>query len=775
MFRAENKSYNHRRQVIAEAITWSNVPGETPEQKKLFLQQQIADLAATGKYTIEQIYSIVMPNMPTSILYSLPEEVRDQRKQFELLIKEQQAAADVLEAFNGDVGEIIARAVEIFQQQYVPQLASFLPPQRKNESHIQALKSVQKPEHLEQVRKFIQQDRDNALNQIRTRILAARNQLQSQYQIDDVEFIHLLWTESIKSYDNVGHGGFTEKVPNPEDQKTVFNIIKSINVDINNKNKTNLGVIWSGIDTSQEARNLWPTPQPFSKGAVLKELGFSEEKFPRKPSDYFVKDGKEANTAEIFNNPENIQRLKDILEGFMDGNGLGLIFNDGSRMDDFNTYPEKVLFWVWSSYCGRSKQVFASLLTEIGYEHLIENIYKQQAIPDPDYKSMGLNFRSAQEKLIVGVLRQEFGLQAVSYPLEIPVPQGCPTNSQVFVVDFLIPCDVLVGMDEEGHPVVERQVVFVGEYFGFDSSKELEIPEGEVWTMPDGSVATTNQDGQDVELRGGVKTTVGQKYKLRTEWKKMVETAVAEITGNKALHLSRNDLFEASRRKLMSQLDALGIVYNSEKCPANDKTCAVAMHTMIAHLQSGCTKPDCQSRNYVNDSNQAPQIKPVDPIEAYILSAFTDLKMKYAFLPSVTFSDDNRYNRETLWSYIQHRNQLFDSMKALQEKYQALYQEQGESQEVRDVRREIATIRRQYNNLNESPAGEIYNQFQAKINNDISYQRRSESLTKLLEASRNGTLELTPSELRDKIKIILGGQNIAKKTSSFNWKAYVAG
>ena len=775
------KLYNHRRHVVAaEAITWSQIPGATPEEKRDYLQSQIGDLATSGQYTPAQIYSLVMPDMPSSIRSALPEPLKNIRKQYELLLKEKQAASEIVAVFQGDLGRIIELGLEIFNQRYVPQLASYLPFQRKNETHINTLKSVEDEEHLAEVRKVIQQDREAAINQIREKLLSLKSHLVEAYQVDDVEFVHLLGSSTIKGYEKVGIGDIgtftTQRVPNPEDQKAIFNMIKSVMVEINNKNKTVIGMIWSGLDTSPEAKRLWPTPQPLTKEVVLRELGFVESRFPRQPSDYFEHDGKKTGNKEMFDNPENISRLQAIIEsGFMDGNGLGLITNEGARADDFNTFSERVLFWVYRTYCGKSKPEFAALLSKIGFDHLIEKVYKEQAIPDPDYQGMGLNFRSAEEKLIVEVMRREFGLQAVSYPLEIPVPQGCPTNSQMFVVDFLIPCDVLVGLNEDGHPQIERQVVFVGEYFGFDSNKELEIPEGEVWTLPDGSVARTTKGDSNMELRGGVKTTVGEKYRVRTEWKKMVETAVAELTGNKALHLSKRDLQDTSRRNLMSQLDALSIIYQSNRCPADDRTCAVALHNLVAHLQSGCSDPTCPARNYIRGETQEANIPAVDPMEAYILSAFTELKMRHAFIPAITFASENSYTRETLWAYLQHRNQLMKEMEELQQEYQKRYQETGETLDMRELRHKIAVVRQQYNNLSASPAAAIYDQFQSKTQGDEGYHRRAQALQVLLDAVRSGKFNLSPAQLKEQVKMILGSRPPVKQASHFNWNRFLAG
>jgi hypothetical protein len=781
-YRDDNK-YNHRNFVVtAEALPWQQIPGNSPEEKRDFLQKQIADLTAKGDYNAAQIYSLAMPEMPGSIRSSLPEELKDARKQYDLLVKEKQAAAEIVGAFQGDLGRIIERGLEILQQKYVPQLASYLPYQRKNDTHIDALKTVDDPGHIDEVRKVIAQDREAALGQMRARFLNLKEQLVAMYQIDDVEFVHLLGATTIKGYDKVGGGdigSFTsQRVPNANDQKTIFNMIKSVVADINNKNQTAIGKVWSGLDTSEAAKKLWPTPQPLTKENVLSALGFVESRFPRQPSDYFEHDGKKTENKELFDNPANIERLKSIIDGgFMDGNGLALITNISARSEDFNTFCERVLFWVYRTYCGKSKPEFAALLTKIGYDHLIDKIYKEQAIPDPnpEYKSMGLNFRSGEEKLIVEVLRNEFGLQAVAYPLEIPVPQGCPTNSQMFVVDFLIPCDVLVGMDDNGHPQIQRQMVFVGEYFGFDSSKELEIPDGEVWTLPDGNVATTTEGDVTTELRGGAKTTIGEKYRVRTEWKKMVETAVAELTGNKAIHLTKKDLFNASRKNLMSQLDALSIVYNSEKCPVDDNSCAVALHTMVDHLRDGCDDPNCAARAYVHGSEYSTLVPAVSPIEAYILSALTDLKIRHAFVPAITFAEKNDYNRETLWSYLRYRNELVAQMKTLQDQYtQQMRQGNVAGPEMNELRKSILVLRKQYNNLSESPAASIYQQFQAKIDGDKGYKMREQSLSKLLEAHRNNSLNLSPLEIKQRVVRITRGVNEVT-ANRFNLNKFVAG
>jgi len=182
----------------------------------------------------------------------------------------------------------------------------------------------------------------------------------------------------------------------------------------------------------------------------------------------------------------------------------------------------------------RYRQNFHDILVSLNYPTLAEEFSKiendvlnyvpikkgriqAEVLPDEVYGEIALTTASNAERKILQTFRN-LGLQPV--PQEIQFPSD---KNTYFRVDFLLPANVLSGVDEYGKPVIKTKVIFVGEYFGYS----------------------------------------GEKYDSQTVVKTKLEPIQAVMTGNDIIHITKQDFDSGtSPQKLINQLDAKNIIYN---------------------------------------------------------------------------------------------------------------------------------------------------------------------------------------------------------------------
>ena len=115
----------------------------------------------------------------------------------------------------------------------------------------------------------------------------------------------------------------------------------------------------------------------------------------------------------------------------------------------------------------------------VRYEHFIDDLLSLNLeeivdiirssftkVSDTRYLDMGFSMDSNEESKIINILRDDYGLDAIPYPVTVPIPEDCPTNVNSFILDFLLPADVVAGV-KNGKPVIQSKVMFAGEYFGY--------------------------------------------------------------------------------------------------------------------------------------------------------------------------------------------------------------------------------------------------------------------------------------------------------------------
>jgi hypothetical protein len=211
---------------------------------------------------------------------------------------------------------------------------------------------------------------------------------------------------------------------------------------------------------------------------------------------------------------------------------------------------------------------------------LLGRVYEKQE--DERYRDFDLKFLSQEEKNICEILRNDYKLDVIPFPVKIPCPVDNPTSTDRFEIDFLMPADVLMGFEEDDYidprtgavetimkPIIEHQIIFIGEYFGIRYTMPKRIEDkGKPWVRPDNSIPVYRY-GKDDKLRTFYAVPGGncrelEFYKLKTEWKIFTTDVIGDLLGTRTLSLDDQDLDYP--RRLMNKLDAQRIIYKHPEC-----------------------------------------------------------------------------------------------------------------------------------------------------------------------------------------------------------------
>ena len=258
----------------------------------------------------------------------------------------------------------------------------------------------------------------------------------------------------------------------------------------------------------------------------------------------FSGQGKKDSEAQDANLPALVNYIQSILasNNITDDEAGARLLADFSSSDDH----ADVRMLVNEYYAKVGRQNFHKLLETAGYPNLADEFAK---IPDkelnykeffkkkqgakvledevfgPDY---GLDTRSEAERQILSIFR---AVDLQPLPAEIKMPsakakKGSKTINTEFMCDFLLPCEVLRGWNKDGSPIIESQVVFVGEYFGW----------------------------------------YGSDYESKTSMKEELEPFQAVLSGNDVIFISKDDFAAgANALKLINQLEAKSIIFKGGK------------------------------------------------------------------------------------------------------------------------------------------------------------------------------------------------------------------
>lgn len=475
---------------------------------------------------------------------------------------------------------------------------------------------------------------------------------------------------------------------------------------------------------------------------------------------------------------------------------------DGGTTNNIDT----LIFHIFKSRCAGNKQIFASMIEEAGYTEMAEEYLGDNSshVEDEMFTPYNLSCQSNDEVNCLNKLRNDFGLMAVCYRAGIPAPMGCPTNPKEFIVDFLAPCNVVndwvYGVDfynptvKIKHPKIQSSVTFVGEYFGFSTNTAMETLK-KPFPLPDGSLAQGNTYDEETHNKGdkrnyttvpmsaNARVTRGSKYDVKSEWKKMMETFVANSMGYHSIFIEPG--FKDAQ--IMGELDKNNILYKSRVAPGPNA--GIQRKSIEKHIPE-CKDANCDWHRFSQYFDSSPananipktpsEMKNASPEEqqanavnleretasAYVQSALVHFQVQQGLTPVISRAYVNKGVRETeeksgqpsqpqgieldsptIYAYYQKKNQISGELNAM---WHQVHNE-GDSSKI-DAYYELYS---QYKNLIHSHFGHIIEEVKTTTQNSQSYQLRETALKTLLENIKSGKVVLNPQKVQYQCNAII--------------------
>lgn len=683
----------------AQPLDWASIPGDTMEAKKASLLAQAANILRGSPNILADAYGAVQ-NVPFQGGYGSPNYMIPAHELYRALLAHQgQLSGKQKKEFNALFGEepqsLISDALKEHGHEFDPDVAYLFGQRQKDRSKVEKVKGMP-PDKFQAI---MISYRQHLIQTIQQEVLALFDNLASQYNITKAEFCHLLRVRNnLGQLRYVGYGApgsFVEKVGGEAQAAELARQARAALTSRKSElHKLMLAPLFSGINASEEEKALNPKAAPISDEEILAPIGLLPTHYPNLPQQEFNLEPipneripKSQLTPEQFaqkqetwkrNRINNIDLLRKYLiaGGFENGDGLASLISTANRMAYLKEelpetdeevestaedgaenlisdrrYAARVVYYYYSRLCNNNPSIFADMLDRAGFGYLKDYI-RAKVYPDQLFSPYKLDFRSQAEADVVERLRRVFNLMATPIPISMPSPPECPTNPEAFVIDFTIPCDVLDRWEPDEmkvmHPKIKSKMIFVGEYFGFDSRKEITIPQGQIWTKPDGSVATyVDSEGVTSQMVGGAKIEYGMRYKLASEWKRMGETFVAHATGNAVIHIAK----DSKDTEISAELDRNHIIYQSA-------IQGLAEQQLAWHADA-CQKQDCEVHKYITNIGGQPKlnVKKHSIAEAYIRSCMADVNIRYAYMPSIAMLNRD-FGREAMYRYYQRQQEL---------------------------------------------------------------------------------------------------------------------
>lgn len=721
---------------------------------------------------------------------------------------------------------IMGPAMKSLRTRYVGQLRGQYPAARFNEEKHEAFRSITKTRQralpkeqqlvaqtraalVRAVRAVIAAARDQYIRDAKQKVLALKAEMQAKYpQMTEDAFVALLWASVKGGVAQIvvtardADGNEITVAPFDSDPDFAFKRKHSVlQMIYGDGQEQGIHAYWSQPksitgEAKEMMQELWPTPAPIRKESLLNQLGYSKTAgaFTR-GMDYWNLKDKDAEGNNFYRDGHNWNMLKElIIEFFPNGEGLGQIINSAvdtstgkpvSSMENHTDGPSKALYSFWKTVCGNSMGRVRDCLMEAFKDDYIN---PEKGVNDPEglttlINSVGssgeedidttfiqngyvLTTDSDRERQLFGILRGEFGLNPVPQHVEVPIMPDCP-NTQVFLTDFVMPCDYYGGIDDDtAHPVVRENIAFVGEYF--DNRRTMTVMLKNDLIAPNGTVVES----------AGTKIPSATRYACAAQWKRMTEAAVAEATGNKALFFTSTDLDDSSRRRIMAQLDQNSILYNTDRCSLEDPSCARAFHLLERHYATCKDQANCTARAYVATQNNTPQraVRNFSVDEQYLMASLVRYRIKFGFAPAMRSS--THYNREFLYNLSELRKELTRQRTELWNQYQ-----QAEDEAERE--RIIVEYNAVTSQLERLAQGELKAAYEQHRSSNDSYQKGLQTLTDMLARVRAGDESLTSKQIDETVKSLFfskqerleARQEEAKSIAAsrtFNWKRTAA-
>lgn len=379
-----------------------------------------------------------------------------------------------------------------------------------------------------------------------------------------------------------------------------------------------------------------------------------------------------------------LDRLYEFINNGYDGQQLkALVLSDNYVLDQAGL----AIQFYYKIICKSDRDLFLRDLRTLGLEEHYGAMSEVGLQVDESYEAARLTVNSRQEYKIIQILREQFGIDAVPFPVLIPVPTDCPTNTENFDIDFMIFVDVLDYIDPEtSKPKITQKAVFVGEYFGFNSDKEKEIVDrGKPWVTPDGKIFTpppkiSTVTGEVLKtyspLVPGQKAREGHIYDLKTQWKKFTYDTVSHIMGTDSLYFDSADL-KIPYKSIAQKLDDKDIIYNYSGCSSSNNLCKAKKmieDSLDFELKENLNNPEYHKNIVYSEKNKC--IRLIDSIAINLKFQQVLRRAKKDFIGKAGFDRQTIFFHQeymkSLQTNIQNAVRVVSSKKAsMQEKISA--------------------------------------------------------------------------------------------------------
>lgn len=444
------------------------------------------------------------------------------------------------------------------------------------------------------------------------------------------------------------------------------------------------------------------------------------------------------------------ERLYEFIQNGYDGPGLGkLIHSNSLALDEAGL----AIQYYFRNICKGEINKFLGDLRDIGLLEIYTFLSSETHPVDPNYEPLRLTTRSSEEAKIIQILREQFGIDAIPYQVLVPIPTDCPTNTSNFDIDFMIYVDVLEYIDPVTFvPVIKSKVMFIGEYFGYDSDSERTIIDrGKPWVDPDGNVYTppakiSKQTGEVMKTYSpivpGEKVREGNIYKLKTLWKQRTYSTIAHIVGTDALSFDEEDL-KVPFYSIAQKLDDKDIIYSFPGCSSSNNFCKAKKmidNSVDFELQQNLNNPEYRRMN-VNDERK----KCIRAIDSAILHYKLQNGLKQA---KDEFRNKAGFDRKTIkehHDYIESiRMNIDNALRIVASPNSTAEQKISAQKMVEANQRDIAT-------LENSPLKAFKNRFDEILSESV-HAGRIQQFLEVREAIESGKIPADLDELR---KILL--------------------
>ena len=425
-----------------------------------------------------------------------------------------------------------------------------------------------------------------------------------------------------------------------------------------------------------------------------------------------------------------------------------------------NPHANKIQYFFKSSrICKNNVKLFQAKLRSSEDERVSSlagalDVQGIKQYPDPRYRDLNLKFLSKAEKDVVEALRNGYGLDAIPFPVTVPIPSDCPTNKIQFVIDFVLTADVLIDIDEDTQqPIYKSQIVFIGEYYGVDNTSLMEIKDENIpWVRPDGSTPVYADKNSDnvYTVEAGQKTAIKAYYNLKSEWKDFTYRCIGDMIGTSSLSLGENELNTPST--MMKKLDDLNIIYNSvyrggakyRGCKALYRLEEEAPNSELTRRYSNIQQ---LTENFESLKNRCARVIDCVILRVQMNEGLNSLKQDYAMADPYS---QLGFNRNTLWSHIEY----MENLKLAEEKIERRYR-RTRSDEDHEA---LKWFRQETQLMENSPLYELKAKIQEKFKSG-QILAKLQSLEQLKQMILTGAISPTLKELNATLSEIENGYN----------------